>query len=33
MDQAGILDAVCECVIRRRGGIAVFDHLSPRQTA
>ena len=33
MHEVGILDAVCERATRRRGGIAVFDHLNPRQTA
>jgi hypothetical protein len=33
MHQANILDAVRERAGRRRGGIAVFDHLRPRQTA
>jgi ureidoacrylate peracid hydrolase len=33
MHKAGILDEVRERVGRNRGGIAVFDHLSPRQTA
>ncbi len=33
MHEVGILDAVRERVTRRRGGVAVFDQLSPRQTA
>ena len=33
MHQAGILDEVRERVILRRGGVAVFDRLSPRHTA
>src|SRR6202790_5423602 len=33
MHEVGILDAVYERATRRRGGIAVFDHLNPRQTA
>ncbi len=33
MHEAGILDAVRERATRRRGGVAVFDCLSPRQTA
>jgi ureidoacrylate peracid hydrolase len=33
MHQAGILDEVRERVTLRRGGIAVFDRLSPRHTA
>jgi ureidoacrylate peracid hydrolase len=33
MHEVGILDAVCERATRRRGGIAVFDHVNPRQTA
>jgi ureidoacrylate peracid hydrolase len=33
MHEVGILDAVRERATRRRGGIAVFHHLSPRQTA
>jgi ureidoacrylate peracid hydrolase len=33
MHQANILDAVRERAGRRRGGIAVFDHPRPRQTA
>jgi ureidoacrylate peracid hydrolase len=33
MHQAGILDEVRERVTRRRGGVAVFDHIDPRRTA
>jgi Isochorismatase family len=33
MHQLGILDEVRERVILRRGGVAVFDRLSPRRTA
>jgi len=33
MHKAGILDEVRERVTRRRGGVAVFDRLNPRQTA
>jgi ureidoacrylate peracid hydrolase len=33
MHQAGILDEVRERVMLRRGGVAVFDRLSPRRTA
>jgi ureidoacrylate peracid hydrolase len=33
MHQSGILDEVCERVTLRRGGVAVFDRLSPRHTA
>ena len=33
MHQVGILDAVRERAARNRGGVAVFDRLSPRQTA
>jgi ureidoacrylate peracid hydrolase len=33
MHQSGILDEVRERVILRRGGVAVFDRLSPRRTA
>ncbi len=33
MHQADILDAVRERVTRNRGGVAVFNSLSPRQTA
>jgi ureidoacrylate peracid hydrolase len=33
MHQLGILDEVQERLILRRGGVAVFDRLSPRRTA
>jgi hypothetical protein len=33
MHEVGILEAVCERAKLRRGGIAVFNHLNPRQTA
>ena len=33
MHQLGILDEVRERLILRRGGVAVFDRLSPRRTA
>ena len=33
MHEAGILDAVRERAARNRGGVAVFDRLSPRRTA
>jgi ureidoacrylate peracid hydrolase len=33
MHAAGILDAVRERAARNRGGVAVFDRLSPRRTA
>jgi ureidoacrylate peracid hydrolase len=33
MHQAGILDEVRERITRRRGGVAVFDHIDPRRTA
>jgi ureidoacrylate peracid hydrolase len=33
MHEAGILDAVRERTARNRGGLAVFDRLSPRHTA
>ena len=33
MHEAGILDAVRERAARNRGGVAVFDRLSPRHTA
>ena len=33
MHQAGILDEVRERVMLRRGGVALFDCLSPRHTA
>jgi ureidoacrylate peracid hydrolase len=33
MHQLGILDEVRERLIVRRGGVAVFDRLSPRRTA
>jgi len=32
MHQLGILDEVRERLILRRGGVAVFDRLSPRRT-